>query len=138
MIGALIGKNGSNIKKLQTDSQCKIIVKNYPVESGEQYVSIEGIMIAQKNYGKNFLYLGTGKNVRKAVSILKKKFPDLNLADVNNPAQSESYPEIPQVGDTNFANNIIILFQDYNEPYNYNEYWPGSVNNNVSLKNRPN
>ena len=91
-------------------------------------------MIAQKNYGKNFLYLGTGKNVRKAVSILKKKFPDLNLADVNNPAQSESYPEIPQVGDTNFANNIIILFQDYNEPYNYNEYWPGSVNNNVSLK----
>ena len=105
MIGALIGKNGSNIKKLQTDSQCKIIVKNYPVESGEQYVSIEGIMIAQKNYGKNFLYLGTGKNVRKAVSILKKKFPDLNLADVNNPAQSESYPEIPQVGDANFENN---------------------------------
>jgi len=100
LIGALIGKNGSNIKKLQTDSQCKIIVKNYPVESGEQYVSIEG----------------TGKNVRKAVSILKKKFPDLNLADVNNPAQSESYPEIPQ---------------DYNEPYNYNEYWPGSVNNNI-------
>lgn len=45
----------------------------------------------------NLLYLGTGKNVRKAVSILKKKFPDLNLADVNNPAQSESYPEIPQV-----------------------------------------
>jgi len=42
LIGALIGKNGSNIKKLQTDSQCKIIVKNYPVESGEQYVSIEG------------------------------------------------------------------------------------------------
>lgn len=100
LIGALIGKNGSNIKKLQTDSRCKIIVKNYPVESGEQYVSIEG----------------TGKNVRKAVSILKKKFPDLNLADVNNPAQSESYPEIPQ---------------DYNEPYNYNEYWPGSVNNNI-------
>ena len=47
----------------------------------------------------NVRHSGTGKNVRKAVSILKKKFPDLNLADVNNPAQSESYPEIPQVRD---------------------------------------
>ena len=73
-------------------------------------MSIEGIIIAQKNYGKNFWYSGTGKNVRKAVSILKKKFPDLNLADVNNPAQSESYPEIPQVRDTNFENNKITHF----------------------------
>ena len=52
-IGALIGKNGANIKKLQADTKCKIIVKTYPVESGEQYISIEGEFYSSQVHSQN-------------------------------------------------------------------------------------
>ena len=42
MIGALIGKKGKNIQNIQTQSRCKILVKDYPVENGGQYIAIEG------------------------------------------------------------------------------------------------
>ena len=42
MIGALIGKKGKNIQNIQNQSQCKILIKDYPVENGGQYISIEG------------------------------------------------------------------------------------------------
>jgi hypothetical protein len=41
MIGALIGKAGKNIKKIQQESGCKIVIKDYPAEGG-QYISVEG------------------------------------------------------------------------------------------------
>ena len=44
MIGALIGKKGKNIQNIQTQSRCKILVKDYPVENGGQYIAIEGIL----------------------------------------------------------------------------------------------
>ena len=43
MIGALIGKKGKNIQNIQTQSNCRILIKDYPVEDGGQYISIEGI-----------------------------------------------------------------------------------------------
>jgi len=42
MVGALIGRSGKNIKTIQDQSKCKVLVKEYPVDGGGQYIAIEG------------------------------------------------------------------------------------------------
>lgn len=100
MIGALIGKAGKNIKKIQQESGCKIVIKDYPAEGG-QYISVEG----------------KSKHIKKAINILREKFPDIKLSDMTRALDQSpgcyqpNSPEFEQVA------------------YDYNEMYQGSINN---------
>lgn len=75
MIGALIGKKGKNIQNIQTQSRCKILVKDYPVENGGQYIAIEGILktiILQTFLNKNF-WLKNDKSLKNHNCLFRVK-----------------------------------------------------------------
>ncbi|CAG5090280.1 Oidioi.mRNA.OKI2018_I69.PAR.g12539.t1.cds [Oikopleura dioica] len=80
MVGALIGRSGKNIKTIQEQSKCKVLVKEYPVEGGGQYIAIEG----------------TSKNILKAVKILKERFPDVNFSQELLEETLSNSPLVPQ------------------------------------------
>ena len=80
MIGALIGKKGKNIQNIQTQSRCKILVKDYPVENGGQYIAIEGILkkiilqtFMNKNFWLNNLSLKTKLSLKNKVVFFRVK-----------------------------------------------------------------
>lgn len=80
MVGALIGRSGKNIKTIQDQSKCKVLVKEYPVDGGGQYIAIEG----------------TSRNILKAVKILKERFPDVNFSQELLEETLSNSPVVPQ------------------------------------------
>lgn len=80
MVGALIGRSGKNIKTIQDQSKCKVLVKEYPVDGGGQYIAIEG----------------TSRNILRAVKILKERFPDVNFSQELLEETLSNSPVVPQ------------------------------------------
>jgi len=105
-IGALIGKSGASIKKLQQDSKCKIVVKTSSFDTKQQTISIEGRV----------------KNIHKALGMLNKRFPELNLAFTDTSNLNAFYDQSATAATTAPASP--------DEQYNYDEFFMGSVNNN--------
>ena len=60
---------------------------------------------------------GRVKNIHKAIAMLNKRFPELNLAFTDTSNLNAFYDQSVTSPD---------------EPYNYEEFFMGSVNNNVN------
>ena len=95
MVGALIGRSGKNIKTIQDQSKCKVLVKEYPVDGGGQYIAIEGKTLEVVHNSQRII--GTSRNILKAVKILKERFPDVNFSQELLEETLSNSPVVPQV-----------------------------------------